>query len=531
MRINYKQLPVAIFILLLFSGCVRKNYFAKTPVADASVLQKLQQNPTALDSVTVIAGKHYDRSGFHNLFWGKHYRNVWAAPVKVPVFEMDTIKGGLAFTKLGGGFQTTSMTLTDKQGKQYALRSLDKDPYVVLPKAWRHTVALDLLRDQTSAANPYGALIVAPLAAAAGIPHSTPSLVYVRPNDSDFGENKALFSDKLFLIENKFDSEKDLTPLIEKANDIDGSTTVLNKRFSENDVHFDALAFAKARLFDLLIGDWDRHMGQWEWAQFKQKGETIYRPIPKDRDNAFFRFHDGIFPWLFSRNWGIRKFTSFTKEYKDVKDLTINAEFIDQRVLPAVTRQQFDSLAQVLQSELTDAVIEKAVHHFPAPVFKLTGPVTIARLKSRRDLLPEAAKTFYTILAEEPIVAGTDEEERFVVKRLNDKDTEVTVYRKSDEYVLFHRIFHRSETKLISLYGLRGNDTFEVSGKVNEGIKVKIVGGLGEDKIKDTSEVAHGGKKTWVYDTERGTQLEEGPTTKDKRTRDVRVHAFDREGF
>ena len=530
MKNHYRPLTL-VFTFLLFSGCVKESFFAKTPVVDPTVRRKMETAPATIDSVVVQAGKHYDRSRFHNLIWGKHYRPVWAAPVKVAVFDMDTTMGGLEFEKLGGGFQTTSMTLVDKKGRQYALRTLDKDPAEVLPPFWRKTFALNILRDQTSAGNPYGALVAAPLADAAGIPHTTPQLVYVRPHDSNFGEHEARFSDRLYLLENKYDSKKDLTPDLGNARDIDGSETVLHDRFEKNDVHIDQLAFAKARLFDMLIGDWDRHEGQWEWAQYKQDGEIIYRPIPKDRDNAFFRFQDGLVPWLFSRNWGIRKFESFRKDFTDVKALTVNSEFIDKRALSELTQQQFDSLAHVLQSRLTDQVITQSVHHFPDKVFELVGPETIARLKSRREQLPKAAGEFYYILAEEPLVVGTDNEERFVVKRLNNDDTEVAVYRESDDAVLYHRIFHRSETELISLYGLGGDDEFEVSGKVSKGIKVKIVGGLGEDEIKDISDVRGWGKKTWIYDTRRGTELESGPTTKDKRTGDVRVHAFDREGF
>ncbi|MBF9252366.1 hypothetical protein I2I11_03585 [Pontibacter sp. 172403-2] len=533
MKIPYLPLTPVLVILLfaISSGCARKDFFAATPVSDPAVRQKLEANPAGIDSVVVQAGKHYDRSSFHNLFWGEHYRPVWNAPVEVAVFDMDTTKGGLKFEKLGGGFQTTSMTLTDEKGRQYALRTLDKDPSAVLPPFLRRTFALNILRDQTSAGNPYGALVVAPLAAAAGIPHTMPELVYVRPHDSDFGKYEAQFSDRLFLLENKYDSEKDITPDLGNARDIDGSGTVLHDRFDSDDVHIDQRAFAKARLFDMLIGDWDRHEGQWEWAQYKKDGETTYRPIPKDRDNAFFRFQDGLVPWLFSRNWGIRKFESFRDDFTDVKALTINAEFIDRRALSELTRQQFDSLAQVLQSSLTDTLITQAVHHFPDTVFELIGPEIIDKLKNRRDQLPKAADEFYEILAEEPLVVGTDQEERFVVERLNNDDTEVTVYRKSDDTIAYHRIFHRSETSLLSLYGLAGDDEFEINGKVDKGIKIKIVGGRGEDEIKDASDVRGWGKKTWVYDTKGGTELEAGPTTKDKRSNDIRVNAFDREGF
>jgi hypothetical protein len=524
-------LVLLLVSLLCSTGCARKNFFSKTPVVDPALYELLKTSPQSIDSVTVKAGAHYKRGFLHRVIWGKHYRPVWDAPVTVPVFDMDTVKGGLKFEKLGGGFQTNSMTLSDSTGFTYALRSLDKDPVAVVPKVWRKTFVANVLRDQTSAINPYAALTVPPMAEEAGIPHSTPKLVYVHPNDKRFGENEARFSDKVYAIEEKFDDTNTLTPALGNAKDIDGSGTVLNNRFGSDDVFIDQLAFAKARLFDILIHDWDRHEGQWEWSQHLEDGERIYRPIPKDRDNVYYRFQDGIIPWLFSRNWGIRKFESFDDEFNDVYALTINSKFIDERALSELTRQQFDSLAKELQTAITDDVIDRAVRQFPDSVYKLVGETTKRKLINRRNTLTKAAEDFYKILAREVLVAGTDLGDRFEVKRVNDDETEVTVRRASDDKVAYHRIFYRSETNLIMLHGLAGDDKFDVSGEVNRGIKIKIVGGRGEDKIKDTSKVGGCPKKTWVYDTKRGTELEPGPDTKDKRTNDVRVHAFDREGF
>jgi hypothetical protein len=33
---------------------------------------------------------------------------------------------------------------------------------------------------------------------------------------------------------------------------------------------FDEDEYIKARLFDMLIGDWDRHYDQWRWAEQKK---------------------------------------------------------------------------------------------------------------------------------------------------------------------------------------------------------------------------------------------------------------------
>ena len=530
---SYHLHVVSLACIVLFSsGCARRNFFAKTPVVDQAQYQQIKAAaPADVDSVTVMAGEHYKRTGFHHFFWGKHYRDVWATPVKVKVFDMKTAKGGLSIEKLGGGMQSTSLTLADDKGFTYALRSLDKDPAGVLPKFWRNTFVADVVRDQTSAINPYAAIVLPTMAEAVGIPHSKPELVYVLPSDTTFGEYNDKFQDRVFMIEEKYNDDRTLTPMLGNAVDIAGSKKLLRKRFGDNDHFIDQREYARARLFDLFINDWDRHEGQWEWAVYDDGNDKTYRAIPKDRDNAFFKFDDGIITWLFSRKWAIRKFESFDPKYKDVYALMMNATFLDSRALTELTAQDYQEIAAEVQAALTDEVIERAIRQYPPNVFAKIGESTIRILKSRRDLLPQAAQEFYLHLAKNPLVIGTDEEERFEVERLNDEETAVKVIRLSDDKQVYHRVFKRSETKQITLHGLARDDKFEVKGEVNKGIRIVIVGGRGEDEIKDSSNVKSWRRKTIVYDTRRGTEIKPGPETVDKTTHDVKVHAFDREGY
>jgi hypothetical protein len=531
MRSHYLHAFTLACIILFSSGCARKNYFAKSPVVDQNQLEQLKQaSPTNVDSVTVTAGRHYKKSGFHNIFWGKHYREVWATPVTVPVFDMKTDKGGLSIEKLGGGMQTTSLTLIDEDGFTYALRSLDKDPAGILPKFFQKTFVANVLRDQTSAINPYAAFVLPPMAEAAGIPHSRPELVYVLPNDTTFGEYSDKFQDGVFMIEEKYNDDRTITPMLGNATDIAGSKKMLKKRFGDDNHFINQREFARARLFDLFINDWDRHEGQWEWAVYNDGNNKTYRAIPKDRDNAFFLFDDGLIPWLFSRKWAIRKFESFTPQYKDVYALMMNASFIDSRALTELSAQEYQEIAAELQAALTDDVIERAIRQFPPKVYAQVGEHTIRTLKSRRDLLPQAAQEFYLRLAKNPLVIGTDKEERFEVERLNDEETSVKVIRLSDNQQVYHRVFKRSETRQITLHGLAEDDEFEVKGDVRKGIRVVIVGGRGEDEIKDKSSTKSWRRKTIVYDTKRGNEIDFGPETVDKTSKSVKVHAFDREG-
>ncbi|HTD42006.1 MAG TPA: hypothetical protein VK671_15360, partial [Mucilaginibacter sp.] len=85
--------------------------------------------PITQDSVIVRVHEQYDKvTGIHRLFFGENYRKDWAAAVKLPVFRISELHGGLTPEKQGGGQQTTSLRLVDPTGKEWVLRSVEKDP-------------------------------------------------------------------------------------------------------------------------------------------------------------------------------------------------------------------------------------------------------------------------------------------------------------------------------------------------------------------------------------------------------------------
>ncbi|MEJ8755411.1 hypothetical protein WG947_00265 [Pontibacter sp. H259] len=519
-----------LLALLLFSsslsGCADDSFFQE----DARIAKEAPPG-----KVWVTAGRHYaDKGWLHRFFWGDHYRELWAEPVLVPVFNKNQLKGGLYFVEKGGGYQSLSFELKDTQGRTYALRSLDKDPVHVLYDFWKPTFVTNVLRDQTSAANPYGALVIPALAQAVGVYHSNPELYYVAKTDTSFGEFSKLAQGKLFLLEEKYKSQTDRKPDMQNVVDFEGSEDALKLRFDTNTHHFNQEAFARARLLDVLVGDWDRHKGQWDWAIVKQGAETYFEPIPKDRDQVFLKMDDGVVPFIATGKLLARKLETFSHKYSDIKALMINARFIDERLLNELTADDWQRIATQMQKSLTDAVITEAVKNLPAPVYKAIGKELTQNLKNRRNHLPEAAAEMYKLLSEKVTIVGSDMEEEFIVKRLDANRVEVTVNRSASETIparkLYHRVFYTSETNELILHGLAEDDTFIVTGRVDESIPLKIYGGLGEDEITDSSQVTGRKKLTEIFDTERGNTLYFGTEARNRTTRDVRVHAYDREG-
>lgn len=481
---------LAVLGLLAGSSCARRHYFQPDARLGTGSAQFL---PAATDSVLATAGRHYNHhSGFYCLFLGRHYRRVWATPVTISVFNPATAAlGGLRPGKVGGGYQSISMTLEGAQGREYALRALDKEPSKTLPKVLRPTFILNVVRDATSAAIPYGALTVPPLAQAAGVPHTRPRIVYVRPDETGLGASSARFQGKLALLEEKFNALASRTPDVAAAAGFDGGEAMLKQVYRHPSHYIDQPAFLCARLLDVWLGDWDRHEGQWQWAEFREAGGRVrYLGIPKDRDQVYFRFDDGLIPWLAARPFIAPQFQTFRNEYNNIGGLVYQAQFIDQRGLSEMTRADFRRTALDLQHRLPDSVIDRALHRLPPAVYALEGGRLGNALKARRATLPRAAEAYYLTLARAPTLGGTAQAERFVVHRYADSTT-VRVFssfrhpRPAGDSLRFQRTYFRPETRCISLEGLGGDDIFEVTTTTTaRPMSLQLYGGAGHDQLR-----------------------------------------------
>src|SRR5215471_1070285 len=100
-------------------------------------------------TITVAANTQYDRvSKFKKVMFGDHYRKEWATPVDVEILNPSLFAGGLTPEKMGGGHQTKSLRLRGANGKEYVLRSVNKDPSKAIPPEFTGTFAEDVVQDQ-----------------------------------------------------------------------------------------------------------------------------------------------------------------------------------------------------------------------------------------------------------------------------------------------------------------------------------------------------------------------------------------------
>lgn len=470
---------------------------------------------------TMAVGERYKASKFKQWIFGEHYRSVWATPIEIPYLDLTKFAGGLTPLKLGGGKQTTSLRLEGKDKIQYQFRTIDKDPSSLLPEGLRPTFADDFVQDQISSAHPYGALVVPDLADAIGVFHTNPQVVYM-PYSNLLGPYIQEVGGRAGIIEVRPDEDLSNFKDFGYTKNAVSTPTMYEKLKEDNDNEVHQQDFLKARLFDMLIGDWDRHEDQWRWAEFEKKGKgEIYKPIPRDRDQVFTKF-DGVLTRLISGV--VPDIQSFEMEIKDPSNLSIASRNLDRNLLNELSYNDWMETANFMKLKLTDQVIEKAVRRMPAEAFALTGEELITKLKSRRNQIVEVAEKYYKVLSEEVTITGSDKYEYVEINRGKDS-TEVTMYKtKKDGKIddtIYWRIFDNKQTKQINFYLLDENDSLVVKGKSDNPIKLKVVGGGEKDYLADEAENG----RTVFYDTPDNT-FKKGTNTRLYKSKGVWVNEF-----
>jgi len=446
---------------------------------------------------TVIPGKHFEAGWFHEFFFGTHWRDVWTTPVRIGVVDLDKYGSGLTPIKKGGGLQTSSLRFKGKDGKEYKFRLLDKDPKKNLPKEIHESIVVDILLDQVCSYNPYAGFVVNDILDAYGIYHTEYTLS-ILPDDPLLGEYRSEFANMIGIME----LVPDITQF-EGSDKVIGSIKLLNRLNKEFDESVDGKEYIMARFLDILLGDWDRHKDNWKWIMFEDGKRKIYKPYPMDRDQAFCKL-DGIFPWIAEQN--VLQLNNFGYDYSNMRYLTWNARYIDQRFLAFMPKDEWEKITNEIYDKFTNELIENAVKKLPAEVYDIAKNEITDKLKSRRDKFKEASEEFYELVNVSTDIYTTDKNDLVLIEfnpilgiglplPENEKDlTRISVFKKENNAVdkkgglIKQKLFDNSITDEIRIYLQDGDDDVVIWGKCDISPKIRIIGGDGKDEIKNNSD-------------------------------------------
>jgi hypothetical protein len=524
---------------LLKTGEVRLKFFSsKSPSPERpvyagelrgfinSVAESEAEKPGLFpDSMQMIPAPYYKARGFKRWLLGSNYREEWTTPLKVRTFNIQKEKGGLVPVKRGGGFQSRSLRLEDSKGNQYVLRSIEKFPDRTLPEEFRQTFVKDAVVDGVSASYPYAALSVPPLAAATGIPHANPEIVYI-PDDPALKQYRTDFRNGLYLFEEREPADLKKTY---------SSTDVFEKLQEDNDNSINQEAVLWARLLDMFIMDFDRHEDQWRWGKTEDKKaeEKRFFPIPRDRDQPFF-INNGVIPKAISRPWILPKFQGFRAKARNIKTFNFNARYFDRSFLNGLNEATWVKAIDSFIPLMTDKLIDSAIAKQPPEVQNFHAKWIANTLKQRRTFLKDEMIEYYHFLEKEVDVVGTDKREFFDVVRNDDGSVKVRMFKINKEgklsSELFNRTFYRRNTKEIRLWGLGAGDSILITGNGSRTIKLRVIGGGGPDQLVNNGIAP--GSKTVYYDFKADSNSSTGSGKIVNRTSDdPEVNRYNRKSY
>ena len=446
------------------------------------------------DSVTISINPKFDDKGkLYRFFFGENYRKIWALNEKLPVIRLSEFKGGLTPLKLGGGHQTRSLRLQDNYDNEWMLRSVEKNPEVLIPLALRTTFLKNIALDAISAENPYGALIVPTIAKAALVPHATPIIGYTSPDI------------QLGIYSREFENTVDLLEKREPLGKSDNFTKMVKELQEDNDNSFDGETFLRARLLDILIGDWDRHTDQWRFVDTKKGKGKHYIPVPRDRDQAFY-VNEGLFPKIASLPWVQPFLEGFKPKIRNVATFLFTSTMMNARFLNQFSYEEWMRITNEFIADVTDSVLEKSLQNLPAKSYQLENDKLLAILKARRNNLPHAMSDYYHKLYKSAFIQTSDKNEFVEIKDAPNEGMQVIIHKISGkgeiEQQIFANTYYPSITKEVRLFTGKGKDSIIIDNK-NSPVKLRISGTDGNKSIH----VLSSKRKVSVFQKENTTSF------------------------
>lgn len=441
-----------------------------------------QQKLILPDSTWVSLLPEYDRVGkVHRKIFGENYRKEYAYKTKLPIIQLSQINGGLVATQRGGGNQSKSLRLLDGNGKEWVLRSVEKYPEILLPPNLRETFARDILKDNMSAQHPFSALVAPVFAEALGAAHTDPVIGWIAP-DVNLGEFDDDFANTVGLLEERL-----------PAGPTDNSMKMSRKLVEDNDNSVDADMLLKLKCLDVLLGDWDRHFDQWRWLAQQTDSGIHYQPVPRDRDQVFYRSDGKIQRWAQS-SWFLPMMQGYERDLQNINWFLWEGREINSRWFNQLDEGQWVKVVDEFCSMMTDELFHTALKRLPEPSYSIRKNQLFRTLSRRRKDMPRLMLQYYRFFNRVVDIELTDKNEQVQVMPFGDQGLKITVNKINktglESRLIYQRNFDPSVTKDIRIYLHNGQDKVHLDNPDSK-IRIRIIGGEGD--------------KTYTMDQSRGT--------------------------
>jgi hypothetical protein len=437
---------------------------------------------------------------------GRRYRLEWSVSVQAPETTLDQLYGGLMPLRAETVGAANILYLHSASGQLFALRPLRLYPERQLPDIYQNTIVSGFANDLASAFHPYAPLTIAPMARAAGLPFAPAKLLFL-PNHSALGPYAGDVGNSLHLLH-----QQPFSMQADTLFDVVRTGRLLQLLDSTAQYRVDEAAYLRSRLLDMLLGISLRRQEDWRWIGRQEAGATVFTPYTESYEGAY-PLYEGRLVKLARVVAKPKGLVPFEAQLPDPRKLNETALYLDHRFTSSLTRSDWERLATSLQQALSDEVLQQAVQQMPPEILSFSAQTILSKLKTRRSQLVPYALKYYKLLSREVNVSATKSDERIAISGEGRGKLNVTVaplQGSAGTTPLLQRNFDAAETRSVNVYGRGGRDRFEVAGTPGRKIKVRVIGGPGND--------------TLVGDTRSRIHFYDDRSVRPLRSRQVRLH-------
>ncbi|WP_029902187.1 hypothetical protein [Prevotella sp. 10(H)] len=439
------------------------------------------------------------RSRGYDYFWGKHYRELYTIPITVSSSTINSLYDVLEETGKADEFH--GLYMTDKNGRNFLVKPLGGSSSFIQSEFFQEmynqadfkdTYLDEFIGDAYTIVNPYTFIASDYLARMAGLNWNDPHIYYIAQNATqDTIANGIKLEDKLVSITH--------IPDLNDQKNILSTEDMLKRLQDDKSSSVNQEIYIRERIFDMLIGDWNKTPENWNWRMQTAEGRTQYYPIVLDRSHAFMKV-DGKLTGQMLSVLSLGFITDYKDKIKNVKKFNKLGFTLDVALTARSTQSDWITQARYLKTTLTDQVIDDAFARLPKEIQSEETDEVKRKLKVRRDNLEGTALRYYEELQFNPVIPGSDSDDRFVIDKYHRDSIRLDIYDKRSDSLVFTHNYTKKNTKEIWLYGMEGNDSFVSQGQEHNKIPVYILSSKGDN---DYNIASHSKAKVFGYPSQK----------------------------
>lgn len=382
----------------------------------------------------------------------------------------------------------------DRVSEQYDLKPIAKDLSELLEQTGlnksyqvseiKDTELENSLRKVEQMSFPFASCITSKLAEQLEIQTNKPSIT--------------VFNDKLQIL-----SEKNVRVLTTKE--------ALDKLYESSSTQLNYSLYVRHQLLNFIIGNTNQSYKNYSWIKGTSVEKETIEPYIDTYENQYMSF-DGTYKLIAKLIKSYQHIQPYDSTIKNIKKASQKFIGFDVNMLSHLPFDVWQEEMEFIQKTLNNSVLETIQNELPKGVKSRKTEVLFDVLKERIANIKAIGTSYYNLMSPHKVVVATNANNLIEIHKTSN-GVSIKIYNEKEgkQSPIKDYQFSLENTKEIWVYGLKGNDYFEVSGKSKQHIPIKLIGGENSDKYELIN-----GKKVMIYDDKQQTFIVQKDKAKSK---------------